>query len=444
MMERNEINFDVNPDFDPRRQINSGFHPELDEEELLYLQQGENGMQHFQPQPPPRRNQSSKRPDVIVPEYHQQYQPYLRQFHALPPNVRNPEEKLPDHPHIHEVEELKKLKLHQGSVCQFPTNVRNTGEKFPDGGHIGEVEKLQQLHLHQGSVCQFPTKMRDPEEKLPDHSHLSEVETLKNVHLHQGSVCQFPTKIRDPEEKLIDGPHIQEVEELKNLHLKQGSVCQFPSKPQATKVDDYFHPPDQPLKETLPVAHVHHPDHCLPSQARAQQTYITHPGHGPTKLMVRGVPQSPPMSPGGTRRGSRGQSPAQWPPAGQNNIPRKNFHPEGGPKSFVWPPPKPHFHRSFQELPPGGANPASTWNPAAGSQLSGAFVGFAPQRKQYNWPPNDYRRNGGKYGSAYDQERTRSMLELDEVILVHEPGKVVSYRPPPWSQFYKPPYYAQS
>ena len=36
------------------------------------------------------------------------------------------------------------------------------------------------------------------------------------------------------------------------------------------------------------------------------------------------------------------------------------------------------------------------------------------------------------------------MLELDEVCVIQSPGTVASYRPPPWSQFYKPAYYAES
>lgn len=255
-------------------------------------------------------------------QQHPPYQPYLRQFHSLPPNIRNPNEPLPIAPHLDQLEHMSQLHLHQGSVCQFPQKVRKTGEKLPDQQlHIGEEEvaKLANLHLHQGSVCQFPTKMRNPEEKLPDHSHLSEVEQLKKLHLHQGSVCQFPTKVRNPEEKLPYGSHIQEVEDLKHLHLKQGSVVQFPANINLSK-DDYFHPPEDPLKESLPLAHVPHPDHCLPSAARQQQAYITHPPHGPSKLMVRGVSQSPP--------GSRGQSPAQWPP-GTPQQPRKQYHAEG-------------------------------------------------------------------------------------------------------------------
>ena len=242
----------------------------------------------------------------------------------FPTKIRNPNEQLPVPSHLSEMEHQQKLHLHQGSVVQFPQKVLKTGTKFTEQPHIDEVEKLQNLHLHQGSVCQFPTKIRNPEEKLPDHSHLPEMEGLQSLHLHQGSVCQFPKKIRNPEEKLPDHPHLQEVEELKNLHLKQGSVCQFPKEMASTKFD-YFHPPDEPMKETLPLAQAHHPDHCLPSQARKQQAYMTHPPHGPTKLMVRGVSESPPDS----RRGSRGQSPAQWPPAGHNHLPKKTFHPEG-------------------------------------------------------------------------------------------------------------------
>lgn len=259
----------------------------------------------------------------------QQYQPYLRQFHALYPNIRNPEEKLPDQPHIQEVEKLQQLKLHQGPFSQFPTKLTKTGERITiDKPHIEEIEKLKNLHLHQGSVCQFPSKIRDPCERFADGPHVQEIDQLQNLHLHQGSVCQFPTKIRNPEDKLPDGNHIRELDELKNLHLKQGSVVQFPRGQVQPKVD-YFHPPEEPLKESLPLAQVHHPDHCLPSLARKQQTYITHPSSGPAKLVVRGGslgPGSPPTSPGGSRRG---QSPVQWPPNNPNVPPKKGFHPEG-------------------------------------------------------------------------------------------------------------------
>lgn len=260
----------------------------------------------------------------------QQYQPYLRQFHALPPNIRNPDEKLPDQPHIQEVEKLQQLKLHQGPFSQFPTKLTKTGERVTiDKPHIGEIDQLQHLHLHQGSVCQFPREIRDPSKKLPDASHVGEIDQLQQLHLHQGSVCQFPTKTRNPDDKYADGNHIHELDELKHLHLKQGSVVQFPRGVQHKA--DYFHPPEEPLRETLPLAQVHHPDHCLPSLARKQQAYITHPSSGPAKLMVRGgtLPpgaSSPPTSPGGSRRG---QSPVQWPPNNPNLPPKKGFHPEG-------------------------------------------------------------------------------------------------------------------
>lgn len=230
--------------------------------------QGQGQPVHIQQLQQPRQQQQ------VQPQFQQQqiqgrapHQDYLRQFHFLYPHNRDPNEKLPEQGHIQEQEHLKNLHLHQGSVCQFQTKVRNPDEKYPEQPHIGEVEELSHLHLHQGSVCQFPTKMRNPEEKLPEQSHMNEVESLAN------------------------------------LHLKQGSVVQFPSKLQSTKFD-YFHPPESPMKELLPVAQVQQ-DHCLPSQARRQQTYITHPSPLPAKLMVRGGTASP---------DARGQSPTtQWP-----------------------------------------------------------------------------------------------------------------------------------
>lgn len=132
----------------------------------------------------------------------------------------------------------------------------------------------------------------------------------------------------------------------------------------------------------------------------------------------------------------------------------------GGPKSFLWPPPKPQLYRSHQELTGAGANgqpqsmqqlqqqqqttTAITWNPSSNSQLTSAYAGFAPQRRQYNWPPPGIRGNVRKQTSLQESVKSRSMLELDEVIVVTSPGTVASYRPPPWSQFYKPGYYTQS
>ena len=116
----------------------------------------------------------------------------------------------------------------------------------------------------------------------------------------------------------------------------------------------------------------------------------------------------------------------------------------GGPKSFVWPPPRPQFHRSFQELPTGN-NPASTWNPTQGGNVNQAY-GFAPQKRQYNWPPNDYQRRmmSSNHMNQMTEHERRTMLELDEVMVVQPHGTVACYRPPPWSQFYKPPYYSSN
>lgn len=145
--------------------------------------------------------------------------------------------------------------------------------------------------------------MHNPDEKFPEQPHIGEIEELSHLHLHQGSVCQFPSKMHNPEEKMLEQSHMNEMEGLANLHLKQGSVVQFPSKLHSTKFD-YFHPPETPMRELLPVAQVQQ-DHCLPSQARRQQTYITHPSPLPAKLMVRGGTASPDV---------QGQSDAQWPP----------------------------------------------------------------------------------------------------------------------------------
>ena len=73
---------------------------------------------------------------------------------------------------------------------------------------------------------------------------------------------------------------------------------------------------------------------------------------------------------------------------------------------------------------------------------------FVPQKRQYNWPPNDYARKQAYLNhhamSQEHHDKSRSMLELDEVMVVQPQGTVVCYRPPPWSQFYKCPYYGNN
>lgn len=115
-----------------------------------------------------------------------------------------------------------------------------------------------------------------------------------------------------------------------------------------------------------------------------------------------------------------------------------------GQKNFIWPPPKREYYGSFQELPPPGPeNVAGTsWQPSQpGERLSG-LRSYAPSRRQYNWPPNG--RQLLKQGSLPDSGKSRSLLELDDVMTARPPGSVASYRPPPWSQFFKPGYYNQA
>ena len=76
----------------------------------------------------------------------------MRQFHSLPPNIRDPKDPLPIATHLDQLEHISRLRLHQGSVCQFPAKVRKTGEMLADQQlHIEEQEadKLANLHLHQ-------------------------------------------------------------------------------------------------------------------------------------------------------------------------------------------------------------------------------------------------------------------------------------------------------
>lgn len=72
--------------------------------------------------------------------------------------------------------------------------------------------------------------------------------------------------------------------------------------------------------------------------------------------------------------------------------------------------------------------------------MSQAFVGFAPQKREYNWPPNDYQRRNNANNHQSEQERYRSMLELDEVMVIPPHGTVQCFRPPPWTQYYRTPY----
>lgn len=115
-----------------------------------------------------------------------------------------------------------------------------------------------------------------------------------------------------------------------------------------------------------------------------------------------------------------------------------------GLKNLVWPPPKREYFGSYQELPPSGQEDiaGTSWKPSQpGERLSG-LRSYAPTRRQYNWPPNG-RQSLRKQSSLPDSGKSRSLLELDEVITARPPGSVASYRPPPWSQFFKPGYYNQ-
>ena len=89
---------------------------------------------------------------------------------------------------------------------------------------------------------------------------------------------QFPKAIRDPNQRLVETSHLGE--EQQQLLLHQGSVVQFPQKLVKTGSDRRdLEIPEEAVKEQLPPAQVEHPDHLLPSQARKQQAYNTHPHH---------------------------------------------------------------------------------------------------------------------------------------------------------------------
>ncbi|RWS09244.1 hypothetical protein B4U79_09689 [Dinothrombium tinctorium] len=321
--------------------------------------------------------------------------------------------------------EPPRLNLHQGSVVQFPSKLPDPKHKLPDGSHL--EEEKNRILLRQATVVQFPSNLPDPNQKHPEGSHLGEEK--KKVHLHEGTVCQFPSEVPDYSHKLPEAPHMRDLEELEHLQLKQGSVVQFPKEIHETKFEG-FHPPKEALTEELPPAETTRYNHLLPSEARRQQAYLLHQNQQPIRLLseVSSAPGSP----------SFGRRNQQWPPQRYDTSKYNSFIiPEGGKKSFIWPPPKPEFHRSFQELPPpeAGHGPAADiWHPQE-SVAPRSYRQPLIHRKKANWPPPTPMR---KQTSLPEMNR-RKNIEFEEHFLYHAGVNVPQcYHTPPGTQFYNP------
>jgi len=255
---------------------------------------------------------------------------------------------------------------------------------------------------------------------------------------------QLYPNIRNPYDIMHRLPehHLGEEETLAKLALKQGSMMQFPKNMQSTKFD-YFTPPEEPMHTQLGMGHDQHPDNCLPSLARQQQTYITHPSARPSKLEVRGLTPPPVGTPGHPGK-PVGVRQAHWPPRAKITDVRVNFKTEGGPKSFQWPPPKQEQYRSCLDLGPPPTNGGSTqrlWNPSSMTNLndSGAQLvkNFAPNRRQYQWPPKSSHRIGGGMPNGMNGNPQLQKQPLEEIVDVGGHPVVGCYRQPPWCQFYR-------
>ena len=311
-------------------------------------------------------------------------------------------------------------------------------EQFYDNNNYDNQNTRQAaskpLVLHMGSLVQFPSKDPNPNApKPPEAPHLGEeVQAREFV---RPTVLQFPRSIRDPNAKLPDGSHLGE-EEHRPL-LRQGGVVQFPKEFKQPLDLKGYHPVDEVVKETMPQAEVEHPDHLLPSQARKQQTYITHPVHSVTRV-------KPAFS---NEPGSR-RSNVQWPPQRSSirHLPRVGFnsghiHPEGS-KHFIWPPPRPQFHRSMQELPPPGSGPASNaWHPSELTNGESGYPHYRPTtvgRIKPVWPPPE--RSQLKKQSSLPETR-KKLLEFEEYMRHHAGIHVPpTYHAPPGTQYYETQY----
>ncbi|KAI1303676.1 hypothetical protein HDE_02107 [Halotydeus destructor] len=318
-------------------------------------------------------------------------------------------------------EQRQRLEAYQRQVADTQRALEAAQVQRQISQHEQQVAQATALfQAHQAANAQLPTD----EERSAHHQDF-----VRQFHQLYPGVKSIMHKL--PEH------HLGEEEFLAKLHLKQGSVVQFPRNAQTTKFD-FFEPPEEPYKVGLGLASGQHPDNILPSRAREQQTYMTHPSRGPSKLEVRGVTPPPvgdPQHPGkpvGVRQ-------AHWPPKNTTHDGQKTgFHVEGGPKTVVWPPPRREMHRSCLDLgpPKGAAGAGRMWNPSSLLNLNdpSALMGknYSPVKKVRQWPPTQ----------SYGQRRQQSMdnlagrRDLDQMLDTSGHPVVGMYRPPPWCQFY--------
>ncbi|XP_074598020.1 uncharacterized protein LOC141852788 [Brevipalpus obovatus] len=289
------------------------------------------------------------------------------------------------------------------------------------------------LVLRQGSHVQFTSKNPNPgAPKSPEASHLGEEKHA----MIRPTVCQFPKDVPDPNAKLVEGSHLGE--EAHRPIFRQGGVSQFPKEYKAPWDYKGYHPVNEVVQETMPLAEVEHPDHLLPSQARSQQTYITHPMQ---KIRYR--------SPHADDAIPRGQNIPEWPPrSGVQDLPRVGFnsdqiHPAGS-RSFVWPPPKSNETENRNpngDLPAPGSGPAANaWNPQTNGQTFASYRAANVQRKQPVWPPPE--RNLIKNQPEFNESSgSRKNLEFNEY-MQHRAGTHIprTYHTPPNTQYYEVQY----
>ena len=224
-------------------------------------------------------------------------------------------------------EEKAKLKLHQGSVCQFTEKNPNPNYKneLAEYSHIDEAYKYM---IPKKTVQQFTEKNPNPNYKneLAEYSHVDEATKYM---IQKPTVAQFQKKVPDynhmkglPQKSHIPEEVIYNKKQTHNLlQLHQGSVLQQPKNGDYESVKKYmaYRPKPDPLREEMPIAKLANPNHILPSQAKKMQTYLTHP---PTKTIRSiGFTSSAPSSPTLGRKNI-------WPPDSQiRQLPRTGFNP---------------------------------------------------------------------------------------------------------------------
>jgi len=447
--QRKQVSFEMQ--LQPGQNVNAKHHHPTDQddyyeqqmnearEQAIYQQYLQQQQQQQQPQQQQYRSYEEEYPDQYDGYPRDEYENVaaqggkplvlhvgdkLLQFPSKMPDPNRP--KPPEAPHLGEEKNTTFVKK---TVCQFPNKDPDPNQKMPDSSHLGEEKDV----FVKKTVCQFPSQIPDPNQKLPGPSHLGEE---KKVFVKK-TVLQFPTQVPDPNQILLEPSYLNE--DKASLQLKQGSVCQFPSTQQDPKnKQTRFVPPEEVLQEALPVAEVEHPDHLLPSQARKQQTYITHSAHQLVKpFSDLAAPSSKRLEP-------------VWPPTRSviRELPKVGFnsgytHPEGA-KHFVWPPPKPEFQRNFQELPPpsSGSGPAANaWNPTTGEESTPSYRAGNISRIKPVWPPPDTKTLVKQSYSPDDETKTKRTFEFDEhmrhQVPIHIPP---TYRAPPGTQFYEVQY----